>query len=109
MSLAPFSRSADLKRLRDEGYFVQIRGGFLVMREVPYINGQRQVRTGTLISSLNLAGDETRAPDTHVVYFDGDFPCFANGASIQAISHQTSDFDLGHGLTAKHMFSSKPD
>jgi len=109
MSPAPFSRSPDLKRLRDEGYFVQVQGGFLVMREVPYIDGQKQVRMGTLISSLNLAGDETRRPDTHVIYFDGDFPCQADGTPIQGISHQTNNFDLGHGLSAKHSFSSKPD
>jgi len=110
MSPAPFSRSADLKRLRDEGYFVQIRGGFLVMRDVPYVNRQKQVRTGTLISSLTMAGDETRTPDTHVVYFDGDYPCRADGTPIQGISHQTNTtFDLGHGLTARQAFSSKPE
>jgi len=109
MSPAPFSRNADLKRLRDEGYFVQIRGGFLVMREVPYVNAQREVRTGTLISSLTMAGDETRTPDTHVVHFDGDFPCRSDGTPIQQISHQTGDFNLGHGLKAKHSFSSKPE
>lgn len=109
MSPAPFSRSPDLKRLRDEGYFVHIQGGFLVMREVPYVDGQKQVRMGTLISSLTLAGDETHRPDTHVIYFDGDFPCHADGTPIQGISHQTNNFDLGHGLGAKHSFSSKPD
>jgi hypothetical protein len=109
MSPAPFSRNADLKRLRDEGYFVQIRGGFLVMREVPYVNAQREVRTGTLISSLTMAGDETRTPDTHVIHFDGDFPCRADGTPIQQISHQSGDFNLGHGLKAKHSFSSKPE
>ena len=109
MSPAPFSRNADLKRLRDEGYFVQIRGGFLVMRDVPYVNAQREVRTGTLISSLTMAGDETRTPDTHVMHFDGDFPCRADGTPIQQISHQSGDCDLGHGLKAKHSFSSKPE
>ncbi|MDX0433208.1 ThiF family adenylyltransferase [Sinorhizobium medicae] len=110
MSPAPFSRSADLKRLRDEGYFVQIQGGFLVMREVPYVDRQKQVRTGTLISSLTMAGDETRTPDTHVVYFDGDYPCRADGTPIQGISHQTNTMiNLGHGLTARHAFSSKPE
>jgi hypothetical protein len=109
MSPAPFSRSADLKRLRDEGYFVQIRGGLLVMREVPYVDAQRRVRTGTLITSLTMAGDETRAPDTHVVHFDGDYPCQPDGTPIRQISHQTGTFNLGHGLMAKHAFSSKPD
>ena len=109
MSRALFSRNADLKRLRDEGYFVQQQGGFLVMREVPYVDAHRQVRTGTLISSLTLAGDETRTPDTHVVHWDGDFPCRADGVAIQGIAHANGVFDLGHGLRATHAFSSKPE
>jgi hypothetical protein len=79
------------------------------MREVPYVNAQRQVQTGSLISSLTMAGDVTRTPDTHVVYFDGDFPCRADGTPIQQISHQSGDLNLGNGVTAKHGFSSKPD
>ena len=109
MSPRPFNRSSDLKRLRDEGYFVQIRGGLLVLREVPYVNERREVLTGTLISSLNMAGDQTRAPDTHVVYFAGDYPCDVDGNTIQAIAHRSRNKDLGHGLTARHSFSSKPD
>jgi hypothetical protein len=109
MSRALFSRNADLARLRAEGYFVQIVGGFLVMREVPYVDANRNVRKGTLISSLALAGDQTRPPDTHVMHFDGEYPCFADGTRIAAIANQTAHFDLGHGLTAEHAFSSKPD
>lgn len=108
MSQRPFNLSPDLKRLRDEGYFAQIRGGFLIMREVPYVDAQRQVQMGSLISSLTMAGDVTRTPDTHVVYFDGDYPCRADGTPIQQISHQSGNIDLGNGVTAKHSFSSKP-
>jgi hypothetical protein len=108
MSQKLLNLSPDLKRLREEGYFIQIRGGFLVMREVPYVDAQRQVRMGSLISSLTMAGDVTQTPDTHVVYFDGEFPCMANGSPIQQIAHQSAKFDLGNGLTAKHSFSSKP-
>jgi hypothetical protein len=57
MSPGPLSLSPDLKRLRDEGYFVQIRGGLLLLREVPYVDASKDVRTGTLISSLTLAGE----------------------------------------------------
>lgn len=109
MSHELFSRSSDLKRLRDEGYFVQQQGGYLVMREVPYVTAQKQVRSGTLISSLTVAGDETRTPDTHVVHWDGDFPCRADGTPIQKIAHGTGPFELGRGLNAKFSFSSKPD
>src|SRR5438445_1124160 len=108
MSRELINRSADLKRLRDEGYFIQIRGGLLVMREVPYVDIQRRIRSGPLISSLTLSGDVTRTPDTHVVHFDGDYPCAPDGAPINEISHRSGNFDLGHGITAKHAFSSKP-
>lgn len=108
MSQRPFSLSPDLKRLRKEGYFVQIQGGLLIMREVPYVNAQRQVQTGSLISSLTMAGDVACTPDDHVVHFDGDFPCTADGAPIKQISNQSGDIDLGNGVTSKHRFSSKP-
>lgn len=110
MSRALFSRNADLKRLREEGYLVHVQGSFLVMEEVPYVNTQKQIRTGRLISSLTLAGDDTRPPDTHVIYFDGEFPCNANGVPIQAIAHQTNVLlNLGNGLSARQAFSSKPE
>ena len=108
MSRKLFSLNADLQRLRDEGYFVQIRGGMLIMRDVPYVNSERRVRSGTLISTMTLAGDLTQRPDTHVVNFDGEFPCFSDGTPIKNISHAAGDFDLGHGVTAKFSFSSKP-
>ena len=108
MSRELFSRNADLTRLRDEGYVVALVGGFLVMREVPYVDAREQVRTGTLISNLDLAGDDTKRPETHVAYWAGDFPSSADGARINAISHPQGMFDLGHGFSATHGLSSQP-
>src|SRR5689334_14153746 len=108
MSRKLINLNQDLRRLRDEGYFIEIVGGFLVMREVPYVTAQRQVRRGLLISSLTMAGDLTRTPDTHVAYFDGEYPCRADGSPIHQISHQSGNLPLGNGMVAKHSFSSKP-
>jgi hypothetical protein len=108
MSHRLISHSPDLKRLRDEGYVVQIQGGLLLLREIPYVNAQRQVRTGTLISTLNMAGDVTQYAQDHVASFDGDFPCNADGTAIHQIFHHSGDMDLGNGVIAKHSFSSKP-
>ena len=108
MSRELFSLNPDLARLRSEGYFVRIQGSLLVMREVPYVDAQRRVRTGTLVSPLDLAGDRTRKPENHVIHWDGDFPCNADGTPLPAISHQSPNTDLGHGLTARHSFSNKP-
>ena len=108
MSRALFSLNTDLAGLRSDGYFMRIQGSLLVMLEVPYVDAQRQVRFGTLVSSLDLAGDRTRKPETHVMHWDGDFPCNADGTPLPGISHSAPNTDLGHGLTARHSFSSKP-
>ncbi|HDR9150347.1 TPA: ThiF family adenylyltransferase [Burkholderia vietnamiensis] len=103
-----FNLNADLRQLREEGYFVQIVGGLLVMREVPYVDSQKRVRTGTLVCPLDLAVDKTLKPSTHVMHWDGDFPCRADGTPLREIAHQSMFFNLGHGVTAQHAFSSKP-
>jgi hypothetical protein len=107
MSQKLFDRNDDLRRLREDGYAVQTRGGFLVMR-VPYVAKNSDVRLGSLISSLTLAGDVTQRPDNHVVHWNGDYPCSAEGNPIEALRHQEAAFDLGNGLTAKFAFSCKP-
>jgi hypothetical protein len=104
----PIYHSPDLKLLRDEGYFVQIQGGLLLLRDIPYVNAQRQVRKGTLISALCVAGDVAKYDGQHVVYFDGEFPCNADATPIHQIKHQSNEQDLGNGVKAKHSFSSKP-
>ena len=109
MSTEPLSLSQDLKRLVDEGYFAQIKGNYLLVRDVPYVDGQKQVKRGTLISTLNMAGNVTQKPDTHVVFFDGEYPCRADGTKISSITKSSGEFNLGNGVVAKHDFSSKPD
>lgn len=108
MSHELFSRSPDLAHLRKEGYFVQVMGGLLVMREVPYVDSLRHVRTGRLFCALDLAGDVTRKPETHVMEWDGDYPCRADGTPLREISHASPNQARGHGLVARHSFSSKP-
>ncbi|PFH10128.1 ThiF family protein [Collimonas sp. PA-H2] len=108
MSAALFNLNLDLKRLREEGYFVQIVDGCLVMREVPYVNAQREIKMGTLISSLCLSGNVTQKPEPHTVEFAGEFPCNADGTAIQGISAGAAPAALGRGLTAQYLFSSKP-
>lgn len=108
MSRILISRSSDLKRLRDEGYEVTIEADHLVVRHVPYVNVQREIRYGALISELSMAGDVTTRPGTHVVHFQGDHPCNPDGTVMIKIKHQSSTRSLGDGLVVNHSFSSKP-
>lgn len=109
MSQRPISRSADLRRLRDEGYDIRIHHGHLVMRDVPYVNARRETARGILVSKLTIGADDTTAaPADHVAYFIGEYPCRTDGAPIEGIRHQTSRMTLAPDLVADHSFSSKP-
>jgi ThiF family len=108
MSLPLIDRSVDLKRLRDEGYDVQVQNGYVVVRGVPYLDAGRQVQRGALISTLTLANDVTTRPDTHVCLFAGEYPHHEDGNPIERIRHTTSNTQIFDGLTAAHSFSAKP-
>lgn len=108
MSHQLISRSPDLKRLRDEGYDISVQSNYLVARHIPYVNSQREVKQGILVSELTLAGNETSKPSTHVIQFQGDLPCNKDGKPLTQIIHQSSRTQLDTDLTVDHSFSSKP-
>lgn len=108
MSHQLINRSTDLKRLRDEGYQIEIRNGFLFVHGIPYVNASRKIARGTLASKLSLAGDRTTKPGDHVAYFIGDHPCNADGTEISKIKHASGQTVLADGFVARHSFSAKP-
>ncbi len=108
MSQRPISRSADLKKLRDEGYDLEIRSGCLLVKGVPYVNSRREVKRGTLVMKLILADDETSRPDDHVAYFSGDHPCTEDGTEIAKIQAGSGERSLADGVVIQHTFSAKP-
>jgi len=100
--------SPDLKRLRDEGYDIEIKSNYLLVKSIPYVNAKKEIKTGTLVSELTLAGDVTTKPNTHVVSFMGDQPCNKDGSEIIQIIHQSGDINLGNDLIVNRSFSNKP-
>jgi hypothetical protein len=108
MSQELINRSPDLKRLQDEGYEIEVKSGYALVHYVPYVNSNREVRFGTLVSNLTLAGDKTTIPDTHVIHFHGDHPCNINGTIITGIQHSSTNQQLADGIIANHSFSNKP-
>jgi hypothetical protein len=108
MSQLLISRSLDLKKLRDEGYDVEVRSGYLLVKDVPYVNARREVKRGILVSTLTLAGDVTTTPDNHVAYFAGDHPCRSDGIEIDQIKNPGGGKELAKGVVVNHTFSAKP-
>src|ERR1039458_6885317 len=108
MSQRPISRSADLKRLRDEGYDLEVRSGCLLVKGVPHVNSRKEVQRGILVIKLVLADDQTGRPDTHQAYFSGEHPCNEDGTEIEKIKHGSGANSLAEGVVVNHSFSAKP-
>src|SRR5215469_8979821 len=109
MSRRPIALSPDLLRLRNEGYNLDILGGYLLARDVPYVDSMRVVRRGILISKLDLSGDKTNKPPDHVAYWTGEHPCHSDGTKIAAFENPSPPQDLGNGIRADFTFSAKAD
>lgn len=101
--------NADLIRLRDEGFNVDILGANLVVRDIPYVNQKREVRyDGVLVSTLNLNGEVLNRPDTHQIRFSGERPCTSEGQPLEALSLAEDVARISDKLSAQFHFSSKP-
>lgn len=108
MSTALVSRSPDLKRLRDEGYDIEIRSGHLLVKHVPYVDADRVVKLGVLVSELSTSGDMATKPSDHTAAFIGGVPCDNIGTPLSKIINSDQPFEVIEGLIAACRFSSKP-
>lgn len=112
MSLSLINRSPDLLRLSKDGFALETRNGFLILGNVPYLNSEKQLRRGALVTSLELAGEKTRTPTDHTVHFKsdspGEFPCNKDGQPITKFANAGGKQDLGHGLEVDFRLSCRP-
>ena len=109
MSLRLIALNQDLRRLRDEGYELEIRSGYLLVHSIPYVNSRREVCLGVLVSEMNMASpDVLDRPNTHQIYFVGEHPCNPDGSELVQIKNGTKTYQLADNLVANHYFSNKP-
>ena len=74
MSKQLIDHSPDLKKLRDNGFDIETRSAYLLVKDVPYVNAKKEVKLGVLVSDLATAGQGTATPGDHTVYFAGEYP-----------------------------------
>ncbi|MCW5318679.1 ThiF family adenylyltransferase [Nostoc sp. KVJ3] len=108
MSQPLISHSPDLQKLRNEGFDIQVKSTCLLVKDVPYVNANREVKRGILISKLTSTIAPVGRPADHTIYFQGEHPCDSDGNKLEAIANSTQSFHLGDGVDADHKFSAKP-
>lgn len=101
------NHNSDLKKLQDEGFEIEIRDKHILISNIPYLNQNKELKYGTLISVLNFSGIKVLKPNDHTAYFSGERPCNKNGSPIEGFINSTSNKILA-GIKCNFYLSNKP-
>lgn len=107
------NHNADLRQLRDKGYAVDFAPGYLIVRDIPYLDNMGHVQTGTIAATLIYTnGTDIVTQQDHQIYFSGSIPYGLDGNVISNINpRQSPSINLGskyQHLKAWWLFSNKP-
>ena len=105
----PIALSPDLLRLQNEGYEIEIRGGYILVKNIPYVNSSANVLRGILVCRFEATNNVANKPSEHTAYWVGEHPCHSNGVKISAFENPTGPQNLGDGIQVDCMFSAKAD
>lgn len=108
MSQELINHSEDLKRLQNEGYEINVKEGYGIISHIPYLNENKEIDYGTLVSKIAFEGDKAKYNGDHVIYFSGEQPYGIDGKEITQIKHSDNSSILA-GINVKRSFSNKPD
>jgi len=109
VSSDPFGRSADLARLVEDGFELELTGGgHLIVRHIPYRTAESTVSIGAIVTKLEFDGDVTVNPvGDHTIRFIGGAPHRAVGPLHPVIG--STDEEIEPGLVVNHHLSLKPE
>ncbi|MCA0447996.1 MAG: ThiF family adenylyltransferase [Bacteroidetes bacterium] len=96
-----------LRKLRDEGFDVEILVNQLFVHNIPYVTPAKVVAYGTLAMPINMIGDKVGPPPDHTAKFIGECPCSIDGNQLVIVTG-TGNEDFGNGLVSFHQMSGKP-
>ena len=107
VSFDPWSHSPDLARLIEAGYELEITSdGYLIVHNVPFLDGNRSVQRGLVITRLALNGDVTENPvSDHVAFFSGLKPYQWNGEPVHPLAD--TNVNLADGRSGQFQISLK--
>jgi hypothetical protein len=108
MSHPLIARNDDLRRLRNEGYEIEVSGGHVLVH-VPYVDETATVRIGTLACAYTEQQPGVLArPQDHTALWVGTPPCQRNGGMMVGIKASDVSTQIRPGLVATIHLSNKP-
>jgi hypothetical protein len=107
MSHTKIAHDPHLRKLRDEGFNLEVRANHLLVHDMPYVTPAKSVAYGSLAMPLNMVGDAVGPPPDHTAKFIGECPSSADGKALVIVTGGGNE-DFGAGVVTFHQMSGKP-
>ena len=98
-----------LQKLKNEGFKVEIRGAYLLVHHVPYLNEKRNVKDGLLVMSITTSGRIAEYPEVHTAFLAGEIPIGYDGKPNKYINDGLQIPKLSEDVQPNIGFSRMPD
>ena len=105
------SHNADLGRLVEKGYAVAFDTNCLIVRDVPYLDGDGALQCGAIVAKLVFVDRESVRQDDHQILFAGGVPYGLDGKPIPNLGGGEVRFPLSPAcadVVVQRSFSNKP-
>lgn len=105
------SHNEDLRRLVEAGYAVGFDPGYLIVRDIPYLDATRQPQIGAIVSKLEFVDAEHVRQNDHQIFFAGGVPHNTDGTPIPNLGGGPTTLPLSHAhgdVVVQRSFSNKP-
>lgn len=89
------SHNDDIRRLIEKGYALSTDKNYLVVRDVPYLDADRNLQWGGLVTKLVFADQDHVQPENHEVFFAGSAPHNLDGTPIPNLGGGATSLALG--------------
>lgn len=109
MSQALINRSPDLVKLQNEDYRIEVCSGYLTVHYIPYLNKNKDIKSGTLVMALADSGNIAIKPKDHTAYFIGEQPCNIDGSFITSLVNSPKKQNLYANVVSDFYLSCHPD
>ncbi len=105
------SHNDDLRRLLEKGYAVAVDSNHLVVRDIPYLDGEGGLQWGAIVAKLEFIDKVRVTQDDHQVYFAGSVPHGLDGNPIPNLAGGPTNIALSEAcsdVVVQRSFSNKP-
>lgn len=101
----------DIRRLVEKGYAVAFDSSYLIVRDIPYLDAQRKLQIGAIVTKLVFTDENRVVQDDHQIFFAGSVPYNLDGTPIPNLGGGATQLALSEAskdVVVQRSFSNKP-